>query len=120
MNGHEVLGSTAMPAQEFKPNPDKMHINPYPMIQDGRLYLALPIDGQPGTKNAISPKARIPEIKWIEYDPKEELIVFTPKKEQASKLIKTILSEGVTIPNLKELNSQFRKLRIARDDGKDE
>ncbi len=22
MNGHEVLGSTAMPAQEFKPNPD--------------------------------------------------------------------------------------------------
>ena len=99
---------------EFKPNPSRTHINPYPLMQDDELFLALPKNGHPGSIPAMQ-KARVAGVKWYAYDSESELIAFTPKKEKASVLIKSLLAQGVVIPNLKELAAKFRKLRIARD-----
>lgn len=99
---------------EFKPNPDDMHINPFPLIQDGVLYVALPARGQPGSRKAIN-QARVPGVKWFEYESNSELIAFTPSKARASAVIQKLLSLGLEIQGLEKLKKQFSKLRIARD-----
>ena len=99
---------------DFKPDSDKTHIFPYPLIQDGVLYIGLPRSGHPGSIPAMR-KAIIPGIKWFLYDSKEELIIFTPKKQRAVQLLKTLQREGVVIPNIKDLNKELTRLRIARD-----
>lgn len=99
---------------EFRPNPDKKHINPYPLFQDDELYLCLPKAGQPGSVPAMR-KAMVPGVKWMAYDSDTDLIAFTPRKEKASVLIKKLLNEGIVIPNIKELAQKFKRLRIARD-----
>lgn len=99
---------------EFKPNPDHKHINPYPLMQDDELYIALPKLGHPGSLPAMQ-KARVPGVKWFVYGGNEELVAFTPRKEKASLLIKSLLDQGVVIPNIKDLIKKFRSLRVARD-----
>lgn len=98
---------------DFRPNPDKMKIFPYPLIQDGALWIALPKKGHPGSLYAMR-KAMIPGLKWLVFDAEAELIAFTPRKEKASQLIKTLLKEGVHITNLKQLAKKFRSLRLIR------
>ena len=99
---------------EFKPNPDKSHINPYPLIQDNQLYIALPKAGQPGSMRAIT-KAKVPGVRWMLYEKGSELICFVSTKQKAAKLIQLILSQGVTIPNKVELVKQLSKLKVARE-----
>lgn len=99
---------------EFKPNPSKSHIKPYPMYQDNRLYLCLPKVGHPGSTAAIQ-KGRISGLQWYSYDAGEDLIFFTPKKSEASSLIQSILREGIVITNMKVLKEKFSKLRVVRD-----
>jgi intein/homing endonuclease len=99
---------------EFKPNPSRTHVNPYPLIQDGELYLALPKNGQPGSIDAMR-KVRVPGLKWFEYSSDSELVAFTPRKDQALALIKSLLKEGVRILEIEKLKSEFKKLRLARE-----
>lgn len=99
---------------EFKPNPDKNHINPYPLIQDNQLYIALPKAGQPGSMRAIT-KAKVPGVRWMLYEKGSELICFVSTKQKAAKLIQLILAQGVTIPNKVELVKQLSKLKVARE-----
>jgi hypothetical protein len=100
---------------EFKPNADKTHINPYPLIQDELLHLALPAVGQPGSKLAIRKSMTLPAVKWMEYEANTELIAFVARKEKALALIESLQKQGFEIPNLKELIRDIRRLRIARD-----
>jgi hypothetical protein len=99
---------------EFKPNPNDMHLNPFPLIQDDQLYVAMPSRGQPGSRRSIR-ECRVPGVKWFEYEAGSELIAFTPSKAKASSVIQKILSMGLQINNLEKLKKQFAKLRIARD-----
>ena len=99
---------------EFKPDPVKTSISPYPLIQDEELYIALPKNGHPGSTKAIQ-KAKLPALRWFLYGGSDELIAFTPRKEKASALIDSLLQQGVVIPNIKDLVKKFRKLRVARD-----
>lgn len=99
---------------EFKPNPNKNHVNPYPLIQDGMLYIALPKNGQPGSIEAMR-KARVPGLSWYEFTSDAELVCFTPSKAKASSLIRSLLAEGIVLRDLEELKKKFRKLRLARE-----
>lgn len=98
----------------FKPTPDKMFIQPYPLIQDDALWIALPANGHPGSLNAMR-KAPVSGLKWWKFDSDAEMIAFTPRKEAASSLIKTLLKEGVVISNLEELSKKFKKLRVVQN-----
>lgn len=100
---------------EFKPNPDKTHINPYPLIQDGQLYLALPATGQPGSRSAIAKTVGIPTVRWLQYESDTELIAFVARKEKAKALVESLVNqEGIEVTNLKELVREINKLKIAR------
>lgn len=105
--------------KEFKPKADKMYIQPYPLIQDGKLYLCLPKNGHPGSVNAIR-KAQASGLKWLVYDEDSELINFVSTKSQASALIQKIVSLGINIRNVKALKKQFMSLRMAVRKDQDE
>lgn len=104
--------------KEFKPKADKMFVQPYPLIQDGKLYLCLPKDGHPGSLNAIR-KTTGSSLRWLVYDEDSELINFVGSKPQASSVIQRLIGLGINITNLKQLKKEFMSLRMAKR-GEDE
>lgn len=86
---------------------EKSWITPYPMLEDGIAYLALPKgDGQPGTRYAI--KRSKGAIRWAEAGPR--LIRFGTIKEIKETAI-ALKAAGVTVKNASSLNRQFREVR---------
>ena len=100
---------------EHKPNSNAKIIRPYPIIEDGEAYLALPIRGQVGTKAAI--RVRAPRIKWELSSP--SLAYYALQPGRVVSMIKKINSAGITILNEKDLNRQVAKSRRmkVRDSG---
>ena len=100
---------------EHKPNADQKIIRPYPIIEDGEAYLALPIRGQVGTKRAI--KVRAPRIIWELSEPSLAFYALQPQKVLT--MLKKIADAGITIINERELNTQVRKAKRmkVRDSG---
>ena len=99
---------------EFKPNSDMNHVNPYPLIQDNEVYLAMPKRGQPGSMRAIR-ACPVPGVKWMSYEEDSELIAFANNKEKGLKVLQMMQNSGVYLPNIKDLLKQIRKIRITRD-----
>lgn len=100
---------------EHKPNSNAKLIRPYPLIEDGRAYLVLPIRGQIGTKNAI--KIRSPRIQWQLSDP--SLTYYALTHDKIGKMITKVRNAGITIVNIKDLHKQYQQLKRmkARDKG---
>jgi hypothetical protein len=99
--------------KEFKPKADKMYVQPYPLIQDGKLYLCLPKDGHPGSLNAIR-KSTASGLRWLVYEEGSELINFVGSKSHASSLIQRLIGMGINITNLQALKKEFSSLRMAK------
>lgn len=99
--------------EEMRPNPKENVIMPYPMVQDGELYVALPGRGHPSSLKAA--RVRVPGIRWMKYDAATELILFTRTKEKASAVIQRMLADGIKFADLKAMKKQFKKLRVVRD-----
>lgn len=91
--------------QEFKPSSKPEVIKPYPIFENGRAYVALPMSGQAGTRKAIQVKT--PGIRWVH--PKPEMTFFGSKVAVGQK-IQEILSLGIQIINLKELQKQKQNI----------
>lgn len=99
--------------EEMKPNPKETVIMPYPMVQDGTLYLALPGRGHPSSLKAV--RVRVPGVRWMKYDAETEILLFTRTKEKASAIIRRMLADGIEFADLKAMKQQFKKLRVVRD-----
>lgn len=95
---------------EIKPSSDKMIIRPYPIIEDGIAYLALPIRGQVGTKNAI--KTRATGVRFYHSEP--SLTFYGLKREALEKKVKDLVNQGISITNLTEIKRRLRKLSRSR------
>ena len=100
--------------EEFKPNPKESVIMPYPIIQDERIYIALPMRGHPSSVKAIQ-QARVPGLKWMKFDAGDELILFTTTKPAATRVIHKMLDNKVNIENIAEMRKQFKSLKMGRD-----
>jgi len=100
--------------EEFKPNPSREVLMPYPLIQDGVLYMALPLRAHPASDKAVR-EVRVPGIRWLKYDASSELVCFTVSKEKALAVLKRMHSEGVKIDNLAGLKKEFNRLRIVKE-----
>lgn len=100
--------------EEFKPDPRLDFIKPYPIIQDGLLYIALPERGHPASK-AAALAGRIPGLKWELFSQGEELIAFTSTKSKTSALMRKILDAGVKVTNIDDLRKAVTKLKFIPD-----
>jgi len=108
---------------EQKASNDKKSIKPYPLIQDGVAYIALPMQGQTASKNAIKYKAT--GVIW-KVSP-DEMTYFAPTPTQTAHMLDQIVAAGFSVSNLKELKAEFKRLskmkvrqkKQAEDDSQD-
>ena len=100
--------------EEFKPNPKEDTIMPYPMVQDGVLYIALPARAHPASLKAIR-NVRVPGVKWMKFDSSSELILFVRNKENANSIIRRMLAEGVKFADLKAMKKSFNQIKMVKD-----
>lgn len=106
--------------EEFRPDPDKTAILPFPIIEGERLFIGLPKTGHPGSLAAMRTAMRkLPILKWWEIPSGTELVFFATNKPRVSKLIRDMLGAGVNISNLEEMKAHFKTIRVARESKKD-
>lgn len=92
---------------EVKPNNDEHVIKPFPMIEDGRAFIMLPVRGQSGTRKAIQIKAS--GIRWQKSEP--SMIYFCPTAAKVAEVLRVIQTAGMEISNLSDLKKEFAKLK---------
>jgi hypothetical protein len=101
---------------EHKANNNKKQIKPYALVEDGRAYIALPLQGQSGTRAAI--RYRASGVQWHFSEP--HMAFFGTTKAKVGQMIKKIMAMGIQISNVDDLKkeavqikqmsqSQFRK-----------
>jgi hypothetical protein len=91
---------------EHKPSNEPKMFKPYPFIEDGVGYIALPIQGQTASKKAIAVKAS--NVVWKTSVP---TLSFFGSSAQLSEKMKQIMEAGITISNVKELSKEFKGLK---------
>lgn len=99
---------------EFKPNPKDDMLMPYPMVQEGVLYVALPLRAHPASMKAVR-SVKVPGVRWAKYEASAELVLFTRTKERANQVIRKMLDEGVKFANLDAMRKQFKSLKVVKD-----
>ena len=97
---------------QIKPTSDPKEIHPYPISQDENFYIALPIQGQAGTRAAI--KYQPMNIRWKLGGGETEVYRFVTKKQDIIGLLKQIKEAGIEITNLDELKEQYDALQQFR------
>lgn len=99
---------------EFKPNPKDDVLMPYPMVQEGILYVALPSRAHPASLKAIR-AVKVPGIRWAKYEASAELVLFPRTKEAANKVIRRMIEDGIKFADIEGMRKQFRSLKVVRD-----
>ncbi len=95
----------------IKPTADPKIIHPYPIVQDDQLYIALPIQGQAGTRGAI--KIQPGKIRW-RLGGEDEVLRFVTKTSEIIQVLKQVQSEGIKIDNLDELKEQYEQFKMVK------
>jgi len=94
---------------EHKASNDKTIFKPYPIIQDGSAYVALPAQGQAGTREAM--KYKRASIRWLHSDPS---LAYFGTVAQIIQVIKALRDAGVSVANIKELDKEITKLKTMK------
>lgn len=107
--------ATSMGIRDFtreliKPSSDAKELKIYPRVEDGVLYLMMPKKGQPSTAKAIRVPSKM--IKWIEGGGDAEYLRFCKNITEAKSVIKEITDSGIVITNAKQLEVQYKRLRM--------
>jgi hypothetical protein len=100
---------------EHKPNNNKKQFKPYPLIEDATAYLALPIQGQSGTKEAM--KFRRPRTKWMLSEPS---LSYFGTPQQLIAVMKRLADSGIQVSNIEDLRAEFVKLKKMKPRSYDE
>lgn len=88
-----------------KASNDKTLYKPYPIIQDGVAYIALPT-GQAGT--ALAMKYKRPSYRWFLSEPS---LSYYGTVQQVATMLKKIQAAGVEVTNIVDLDAEFAKLK---------
>ncbi len=94
-----------------KPTADPKIIHPYPIVQDDQLYIALPIQGQAGTRGAI--KIQPGKIRW-RLGGEDEVLRFVTKTSEIIQVLKQVQADGIKIDNLDELKEQYEQFKMVK------
>jgi hypothetical protein len=91
---------------EHKPSNDSKMFKPYPLIEDGIAYIALPIQGQTASKAAIKVKAL--NVVWQTSAP---TLSFFGSPQQLEAKIAQITEAGITVSTLMDLTKELKGLK---------
>ena len=93
---------------EFKPSNDPQLLKPYPLIEDGTAYIALPIQGQTASKKAIRRRNRSLGVKW---GTSESTVSFYGSTVDIRRKLYQLMEAGIEIKNVHELSAEFKELK---------
>jgi hypothetical protein len=91
-----------------KASSDKTLYKPYPIIQDGVAYIALPT-GQAGT--ALAMKYKRPSYKWFLSEPS---LSYYGTVQQVGAMLKKVQAAGIEITNIVDLKTDFASLKTMK------
>ena len=80
------------------------------IIEDGEAFLVMPLRGQASTLKAMQVKA--PGVTWKHSE--DSLVYYGLSLLDTSTKMKEILDSGIQLSNLKDLVSQFKKLKKSK------
>lgn len=96
--------------ERLKPSANEKVLKLYPIVQDSRLYLALPIKGIASTRKAI--RVKPPGVVWMQGGGANEIAKFVRTKGEVTKALKEMRAAGIVIENLDEIKEQFQGIRM--------
>jgi hypothetical protein len=91
---------------EHRPSNDSHMFKPYPLIEDELAYIALPIQGQTATREAIKVKAT--NVVWRIS---KSTLSFFGTASQLNQKIAQIIEAGITVSNSADLRKDFTKVK---------
>ena len=93
---------------KFKASGSK-ELKPYPLIQDGELYILIDTTMQPAAKRVPS-KVIGPGIKW--FNEGGDLYAFFDSKGDVKSTIVQMKKDGLEIENLEDLKAEFSEIKL--------
>lgn len=96
----------------IKPTSDPKEIQPYPIVQDEKLFVALPLQGHPGTRSAI--KHQPMNVRWKLGGGEQEVLRFVKTHQEIIQVLKQVKDAGITITNIDELKEQYDDYKMVR------
>ena len=95
---------------EMRPTKERKTLKIYPVIEDGYAYIYMGVKGQAGNRTAIRYKA--PGVIWEEAP--ETLSWYCTRPAQVKAMLKNLVSLGIKLTNVKQLEKQYSSLRKAK------
>jgi hypothetical protein len=95
---------------EAKPSVSKIHIKPFPMIEDGLAYIVMQTQGQPANLAATRSKAQ--GVRWQKGA--DTLVYYGLNLATTGQKLRDIVEAGIQISNIKELKHDFTKLKLVK------
>lgn len=96
--------------ERLKPSANEKILKLYPIVQDGRLYIALPLKGIASTRKAI--RVKPPGVVWMKGGGSSEIAKFVRTKGEVTKALREMRDAGVVIDNLDAIKKQFQGIRM--------
>jgi hypothetical protein len=97
--------------REYKPSDNAKQIKPYPVIEEGLVYVVLPMRGQVGSTNAT--KVPVPGVIWKKAGA-DKVIRFVNSKPEIEDVVKKMIAAGIKITNLKHLQQEVKVLKMVK------
>lgn len=98
--------------EQIRPSADQALLKVYPIVEDQRLYVAMPLQGQSATRKAM--RVRPMDIKWEEGGGTSEIVRFVRTKAEALAVIKELIAAGIEIQNLERVRKQYEAIRMTK------
>ena len=95
---------------EFLPNKSQKLLSPYPLVEDDQLYLILPAQGRPASRNALAHKAS--GTKWKLDTGEGVLSAYTTKLNTIDKNLAILQKRGFEITNLADITKQRKRFKL--------
>jgi hypothetical protein len=96
--------------EQIRPSADQTMIKVYPIVEDQRLYVAMPLKGQSATRKAMRVKPL--GIQWQEGGGTSEIVRYVRTKAEALSVIKELIAAGIEIQNLERVRKQYENIRM--------
>jgi hypothetical protein len=96
--------------EQIKPSADPHKIKVYPLMENGVFYIILPTKGQSANQKAA--RVQSFKVQWHDGGGQDEVVRFFSTKAEAVQLLKTMRDGGITLSNIKELEKQYKSLRM--------
>lgn len=98
--------------EQIRPSADQSLLKVYPIVEDQRLYVAMPLQGQSSTRKAM--RIRPMDIKWEEGGGTSEIVRFVRTKAEALAVIKELITAGIEIQNLERVRKQYEAIKMTK------